>query len=110
MIRKINEYAKFLESQNEIKEYILEDAIKSFLAPYLIDDMEYTLDSDGSTLLLYIPKDNLKFNIEDNTAPEWNILKLKFQEFCTNNDLCDFEVTTTSDYTQLVFSAVADMR
>jgi hypothetical protein len=101
------------ESISDDKKYILEDTIEGFLKPYIDEIADYSLDSDGTTVMLYVPADDVKFDITDQHAPEWNILNLAFQEFCKANDLYDFQVTTTDGYTNLVLSAdtdIVDMR
>ncbi len=97
------------ESISDDKKYILEDTIEGFLKPYIDEIADYSLDSDGTTVLLYVPAADVKFDISDQHAPEWNILNIAFQEFCKANDLYDFEVTTTDGYTNLVLSADTDI-
>lgn len=89
--------------------YVLEDAIEGFLKPYIKDGADYTLDDDDNTVMLYIPASDMLFDIRDLHAPEWNILRLAFQEFCKQNDLYDFDVTTTDGDTEFVLSADVDI-
>jgi hypothetical protein len=89
--------------------YVLEDTIEGFLKPYIKDGADYTLDDDDNTVMLYIPASDMLFDIKDIHAPEWNILKLAFQEFCNQNDLYDFDVTTTDGDTEFVLSADVDI-
>jgi len=93
---------------NNASNYVLEDIVDGFLQPYITEMTDYRLDHDGNTVMLYIPIDDVKFDIKDQHSPEWNILNLAFQEFCNEHGLYDFEVTTTDGYTDLVFSADTD--
>jgi len=93
--------------------YVLEDVVNGFLKPYINEVSDYSLDSDGTKVMLYVPAKDVKFDIKDQHATEWNILQLGFQEFCSVNGLYDGDVSWTSDYSDLVLSAdtdIVDMR
>lgn len=98
---------------NSIKEsatsgnYILEDVVTDFLEPYIKPDAEYNLDNDDNKVMIYIDADDVLFDIFDQHAPEWNIIKLGFDNFCKANNLYNGDATTTDD--SLVLSAEVDI-
>lgn len=102
-------FAPVEESVNNSNNYVLEEIVTTFLAQYIDDNADYTLDSDGETVMLYIPAKDVWFDITNSEAPEMKILQAEFDEFCRANDLYDGEVTTTDGFTDLVFSADTDI-
>lgn len=87
--------------------YILEDVVTDFLEPYIKPDAEYNLDNDDNKVMIYIDADDVLFDIFDQHAPEWNIIKLGFDNFCKANNLYNGDATTTDD--SLVLSAEVDI-
>jgi len=98
-----------IEETHNNENYVLEDIIFDFLAPYIKPAADYTLDSDNETVMLYIPATDVLFDITNIESPEFKILLDKFKEFCNANNLYDCDVTTTSNNTDLVFSADTDI-
>lgn len=98
-----------VESHNDNSDnYILEPIVDGFLAPYIKDNMEYTLDSDGDTVMLYIPANNVNFDITNIESVKFKFIQTAFDEFCKANDLYDGDVSTT-DTNELVLSADTDI-
>lgn len=111
-MKAIKKFNQFINENKKIN--TLEDILQmEFVKKYLTDDFDYTEDSDFNqgydTLMLEIPAKYVTFDIRDEKSEAFAELLKGFEAFCKENDLYEPEVTTTADYSTLVFAADTDM-